>query len=174
MKYCPNCGSGIVDEATFCPNCGNSVGAPANPQTGYNPNAGYAPVTPVYDPYDHTAEFDPKDISDNKVIAMLVYLAGWIGIFVALLASKESKYAGFHVRQALKFTVIETLLPIVLAVGAIINIIPFLGWIVYGLAALAGVVASGAIFVLKIICFFQICKGEAKEASFVRDLKFLK
>ena len=174
MKYCPNCGSGIADEATFCPNCGNGVGAPAGPQTGYNPNAGYAPVAPAYDPYDHTAEFDPKDISDNKVIAMLVYLTGWIGIFVALLASKESKYAGFHVRQALKFTVIETLLPIVLAVGAVVNIIPILGWIVYGLAALAGVVASGAIFVLKIICFFQICKGEAKEASFVRDLKFLK
>lgn len=176
VKYCPRCGSTIADEATFCPACGNSIGAPAGPTPGYNPNPGYppAPVYPAYDPCDHTAEFDPKDISDNKVISMLVYLTGWVGIFVALLASSSSKYASFHVRQALKFTVIETLIPIVLLVGAVINIIPVLGTIVYVLLALASVVASGTIFVLKIICFFQICKGKAKEPAIVNKLKFLK
>lgn len=54
----------------------------------------YAPV----DPYDHTAEFSQKDISDNKVIAMLVYLMGAVGIIIALLASSESPYVSFHVR----------------------------------------------------------------------------
>ena len=33
MKYCPNCGSEIQDDAVFCPNCGRSVSsAPAQTQ----------------------------------------------------------------------------------------------------------------------------------------------
>ena len=64
---------------------------------------------PAYDPYDHTAEFDPKDISDNKVFAMICYLMGFIGIIVALLATNSSKYAMFHVRQALKIEVASIL-----------------------------------------------------------------
>ena len=69
----------------------------------------------MVDPYDHTAEFDPKDISDNKVICMLIYLTGAIGIFIALLASSTSQYVAFHVRQALKFLVVYSLMAIVLA-----------------------------------------------------------
>lgn len=79
---------------------------------------------PAYDPYDHTAEFDPKDISDNKVFAMLCYLMDFIGIIVALLATHSSKYTMFHVRQALKITVVSILSVFVL-------IIPFLGWIAF-------------------------------------------
>lgn len=160
MKYCSHCGTALEDNATFCSGCGNSVGSNS--------------AVPAVDPYDHTSEFDPQDISDNKVISMLVYLTGWLGIIVALLASSTSKYAGFHVRQALKFTVLETLLPIALMVGAIINIIPILGWVVYGLLLLAAVIAYITMFVLKIICFFQICCGKAKEPAILNKLNFLK
>ena len=161
MKICPKCNAQLDDNAAFCTNCGV-------------PFAPVAPVAPAYDPYDHTAEFDAKDVSDNKVIAMLVYLMGPIGIIIALLAANTSAYAGFHLRQALKFTVVEILAPIVLAVAAIINIIPFLGWFVFALLALGYAVLSCALFVIKIICFFQICKGQAKEAAIIRSLKFLK
>lgn len=160
MKYCSKCGIALADDATFCSNCGNALSATT--------------AAPAVDPFDHTAEFDPQDISDNKVISMLVYLTGWLGIIVALLASSTSKYAGFHVRQALKFTVVETLLPIVLAVGALINIIPFLGWFVYGVLALAAAAVYVTMFVLKIICFFQICKGQAKEPALLNKLSFLR
>ena len=169
MKYCPNCGSGIADEATFCPNCGNGVGNPANPAPGYNPNPGYAPgynpppVYPAYDPYDHTAEFDPKDISENKVICMLVYLAGYIGILVALLMSSSSKYVAFHVRQALKIEVVTML-------GAIVTALLF--WTV--IVPIAAGILAIALFVVKIICFFQICSGKAKEPAIICNLKFMK
>ena len=52
-------------------------------------------------------------ISENKVLAMLCYLMGVIGIILALLGSHESRYAGFHVRQVLKFVVVEALLVII-------------------------------------------------------------
>lgn len=151
MKICPKCGAQCEDTASFCTTCGYSFSGAA---------PGYAP--PI-DPYDHTARFDPKDISDNKVIAMLVYLMGPIGIIIALLASANSPYVGFHLRQALKFVVVEALLGIVAAA---------LIWTV--IAPLAAAIMSMILFVLKVICFFQICSGKAKEAPIIRELNFLK
>lgn len=164
MIICPNCQVQLPDDAMFCTNCGvQFVGTQETPQ---NPNFNtYAPQysAPTYDPYDHTAEFDPKDISDNKVLSMLVYLMGWIGIIIALLGSNSSPYVAFHVRQALKFTVVSILM-------TICTLLLFWTFIV----PLAFGVISLALFVIKIICFFQICSGKAKEPAIIRSLKFLK
>ena len=149
MKNCVNCNAPIEDDAVFCPACGAA-------QTAAQP-------APAADPYDHTAEFDAKDISDNKVISMLVYLLGPIGIIIALLASNTSAYAGFHVRQALKFTVVEILLTICAVVLVWTLVVPI---------AAAGFECF--LLVVKVICFFQICGGKAKEPIFIRSLGFLK
>ena len=90
MRQCPKCGTPIEDGSTFCTTCGLKIEpqpaeAPKPQNNAYNPNFGAAPnmgagnPNPVYqqppyapqppmppaDPYDHTAEFDAKDISDN-------------------------------------------------------------------------------------------------------------
>ena len=195
MKTCPNCQQQMDDNLAFCMNCGTQLPAaepapapqpvpapqPASPYVNQAPpqdspyanqippqNGPYGAVppvqpAPVFDPYDHTAEFDAKDISDNKVISMLVYLMGAIGIVIALLAANTSPYAAFHVRQALKFTVVTILLAIVTAVLCWTIIVP----IVAGIAAIA-------LLVIKVICFFQICKGKAVEPYLIRNLTFLK
>lgn len=179
MKICPNCNAQLNDSAMFCINCGTqfanqqqSNSQQQNPQFAqqqpYNQQQGYQmPSQPnyvsQYDSYDHTAEFDPKDISDNKVISMLVYLMGAIGIVIALLASNTSKYVSFHVRQALKFTVVEILSSIIAIVLCWTIIVP----IAYGVLILV-------LTVIKFICFFQICSGKAKEPAIIRNLKFLK
>ena len=98
MKNCFNCNNQVDDNATFCPNCGANL------------VAGTAPQTAQPDPYDHTAEFDPQDISENKVYCMLAYLMGVIGIIIALLAGKDSPYVKFHIRQAIKLSVADILL----------------------------------------------------------------
>ncbi len=152
MKICPKCNTQVADEATFCTGCGVQF-APVQA----------APVVPAVDPYDHTAEFDAKDISDNKVIAMLVYLMGPIGIIIALLASSTSPYAAFHVRQSLKFAVVE----ILSAVCAILLCWTFIVPIAYGIFTLV-------LVVLKFICFFQICSGKAKEPAIIKSLGFLR
>ena len=102
MAFCPNCGAQVEDGVAFCPQCG----------TGLN---GAAPMPPI-DIYDHTMEFHPQDISDNKVYAMLCYLMGTIGIIIALLASAESPYLKFHIRQAVKISVTSMLTWIAAAV----------------------------------------------------------
>lgn len=164
MKICPNCRNQLKDEAVFCPFCGtNTAGAPQPPQDSYQPVPPYAQPVPAFDPYDHTADFDPQDISDNKVICMLVYLMGIVGVLLALLASSTSKYAAFHVRQALKITVVTTLVSIASALLCWTFIVPIA----------AGIFVI-VLFVVKVICFFQICNGKAKEAPIVRSLNFLK
>lgn len=150
MKTCPKCGAQMEDNALFCATCGANFSNP------------YA-ATPVVPEWDHTAEFDPKDVSDNKVIAMLVYLLGAVGILLALIGSSNSPYAAFHVRQSLKFMVIETLLAIVTAI---------LFWTI--IVPIAAGIFMGVLFVVKIICFVSICKGEAKEPAIIRSFKFLK
>jgi len=172
MKNCPVCNAPLNDESVFCTQCGapqQAQQAPAGeqaapaytaPQNNYN---NYAAPVYVANPYDHTAEMDPKDISDNKVFAMCIYLMGWIGILVALLASKDSEYVKFHIRQAMKIEVTNILLAIISVIGAFLVIVP-----------IAGVVCMAILFVLRIIAFFQICGGKAKEPGIIRGLGFLK
>lgn len=157
MKYCPKCGAQMEDNAAFCPNCGN------NAQPNGSPNQAPVYAAPEPDPFDHTEEFDAKDISENKVLCMLVYLMGAIGIIYALLAGKDSKYVAFHVRQALKFEVVTILLGIVMALLFWTIIVPIVGG-----------VCLAIVLVLKVICFFKICSGKAKEPAIIRSLGFLK
>lgn len=148
MAFCPNCGAQVEEGVAFCPQCGTGLNGPAP-----------API----DYYDHTAEFHPQDISDNKVYAMLCYLMGTIGIIIALLASAESPYLKFHIRQAVKISVTSMLLWIAAIVLCWTLIVP----------AAAGVL-SIVIFVIRIISFFRICSGRSVEPELVRSLNFLR
>lgn len=150
MKFCSQCGNQLDDAATVCNNCG------ANMQANYQP--------PIYvDPYNHTNEFDASDISENKAVAMLPYLLGTIGLLIAALLSKSSKYVTFHLKQALKILVVEAILIILAAILFITIIVPIAAGICFII-----------LFVLKIIQFFSICSGKAKEVPIIRSLGFLK
>lgn len=145
MKFCPNCRITYDDSANACSQCGSPLMSVPN-QT--------------FNPTDHTAEFNPMDISDNKVLAMIPYLFGWIGIIITLLACGTSPYAAFHVKQALKIQVIA-------ALSALLVIIPILGWIVFGVWAIITVV-------IDIICFVKVCQGKAEEPPIISRFNFLK
>lgn len=147
MKFCPNCRISYDDSANVCGQCGTPL-VQIIPQ-------------PVAAPGNHTAEFDPADISANKVLAMTPYLFGWAGIIIALLAAAQSPYAAFHVKQALKIQIVAALVSIV---GALI---PVLGWIAVGIYAVVSLVIT-------IVSFVGVCKGEANEPMLIRNLNFLK
>ena len=149
MKVCPQCQLSYDDSAQNCGKCGGPLVTIQNQfqQT-------------IVDPNDHTAEFDAADISANKVLAMVPYLMGWLGILITLLASGTSAYAGFHVRQALKIQVVT-------ALSFVLAVIPFLGWIVMGIWMVIAMV-------LNLICFFRVCKGTAIEPPIVKGIGFLK
>lgn len=160
MKQCQHCQTQLDDGAVFCATCGARVGQNA-PENNVPPQQ--TAYVPPIDPYDHTNEFDAADISNNKVISMLVYLMGTLGILIALIASSSSPYVAFHVRQALKFTVVNILLGIIALILCWTVIVPIVCGIMFAV-----------LFIIKIVCFFQICSGKAKEPAIIRDLGFLK
>lgn len=145
-----------------------------------------------YNPYDHTADFTPADISDNKVMAMILYLCGSIGLLIGLLY-KRSAYVTFHLRQVLKLFMLEVLTKICAAIigffislfsiGSIISDLSYgtagIRSLLFGSAAftvplvITGIV-SIIILVVKIICFFHVCNGKAIEAPIVRVLRFMR
>ena len=128
----------------------------------------YQPVPQPYqqsafDPTDHTSEFTAKDISDNKVFAMLPYLTSFIGVIIALLAAPSSPYTMFHVRQGLKIMVTEILLGLVTALLVWTIIVP-----------IAAGICMVILLVVQIICFVRVCKGQAKEVPIIKGFGFLK
>lgn len=166
MKICPNCKTQSEDNATFCTTCGARFApAQAQPQSTYQaqPQQTYYAPTPVYDPFDHTADFDEKDIAENKLFALLAYLLGPIGVIIVLLMGNTSAYAAFHVRQSLKFTVVEVLSALVCGILAIL-VLPL---IAYGIFTIV-------LAVVKVITVFQVCSGKAKDAAVIRSFSFLR
>ncbi len=147
MKVCPQCQLSYDDSAQNCGKCGGPLVTIQNQQ-------------PYNESDDHTAEFDVADISENKVLAMVPYLLGWLGVLITLLVADSSPYVGFHVRQAMKILVVTTL-------SRFLLIIPILGWVVAPIWYIISIV-------LRLICFFRVCKGKAMEPPLVDDFKFLK
>ena len=113
--------------------------------------------------YDHTDEFDAEDISRNKVTAMAAYLLGPLGVIIALLAGKDSPYADFHMRQGLKFVVVEALISFIALL---------LCWTIVVPAAAVGVAII--LEIVKIVTFVSVCKGRAVEPAIIRSLGFLR
>ena len=163
MKVCPKCGLRLEDHMQVCPRCNHSFEPREyRDDPGYRDNGGYRPAPPQYapDPFDHTHEFAPQDVSRNKVFALAGYLLGFIGIVIALLYSKESPYLKFHIHQAMKITVTQALLVLVFC-------IPLLGW-------LAGWVCSVILYVVQWICVFRTASGKSMEVPILKKYEFLK
>lgn len=166
MKVCPICHSQVSDESNYCTMCGNRI-LDGDQTVPYQPpvyqNAYQQYQQPVYNPYDHTAEFEASDIAQNKLYAMVMYLLSVIGIVIALLGAKDSAYVQFHLRQNLKFLILEAVLALCAGLLAITIIVPII-------CAVCLVIVE----VLKVIAFFQVCNGKAKEPAIIRSLGFLK
>lgn len=185
---CNKCGMQNADNAVFCHNCGENFEKSSQvqsqnaqqsathqeppqqqqqqqwSQSAYNPQ--FAQQVPYRNPYDHTAEYDQKEISDNKIYAVLPYLLGWIGVLVALLACRTRtngcSYIDFHVKQALRITVVNTLLGIIALA---------LCWTF--VAPVICAVCMAVMWIIKIIGFFSVCRGNAKELPIIRGMGFL-
>ena len=160
MKFCTECGAQLDDNTIFCTQCGTNlnVGTTAAPAE----EVVQAEEKPA-PKYDHTDEMDADDIHENKVIALSVYALGIIGIIIAALAGKKSKFVQYHLRQGLRFLIVEIILVVIMA-ATFWTIVGFIGAIV-GLCILA---------VLIVISFIQTCMGKAIEPAIIRNFGFLK
>lgn len=115
---------------------------------------------------DSTNEFDPKDIEQNKVMAILAYLG--ILVLVPIFAAKGSKFARFHANQGLILCIIGIILYLLVQVLLVISV---------KLAAILGIfmwIIELGILVLAIIGIINAAKGRAKELPLVGNYRILK
>lgn len=186
MKRCSSCNTLCEDYATVCTRCGKRLDARQGGQKGpvqADPYGGQMhpwEERGIYgDRFDHTREFSPEVISKGKPMAMATYLFGIIGLVMGLL-SRDSAYVQFHVRQNVKYLVLNW---IVAACCLILT-----GFFVFiGVAVGSfGMLKAGSVFlvlygiyilvitVLKFICFVWVGQGKAVEALLVRNLGFMR
>ena len=114
---------------------------------------------------DSTSEFDPNDIQQNKVMAILAYLS-WL-VLIPLFAAKESKFARYHCNQGIMLAIAEI---IVWVIFGILSIIPYVGWIFIVLNSLISLVC----LVFAVIGIINAANGKAKELPFIGQFNILK
>ena len=93
---------------------------------------------------------------------MSVYLLGAVGIIIGLLMSPKSEFTRFHVRQSLKFMILEALILLFSTLLCWTFIVPILGMI-----------ALLVLLIAKILCFVDVCRGKAVESPVLQYIKFL-
>lgn len=131
----------------------------SQPQAFENEQMNYQNQYRSYDPSDHTAEFDPRDIADNKLFAVLPYFTLLYGLIIALLI-KESAFCKFHAKNALRLKIASFL-------ALIPAIIPILGWFVSAILFLI-------LTVINIIAIVQCFQGQAKDLPIISNIGFLR
>ena len=114
----------------------------------------------AFDPKDHTSEFDPKDIADNKLFAILPYLFSCIAGIIVGIYVKDSEFVKFHIKNSIRIDITAFLL-------LLVCIIPFIGWII-------AIVGAIVLFVIDIIAIVWAFQGKAKELPIIGSIGFLK
>ncbi|MBO4265947.1 MAG: zinc-ribbon domain-containing protein [Lachnospiraceae bacterium] len=145
MAFCSNCGKEVPEGASVCSSCGATLGA--------------APAVKSVEQFDHTSDYDAADISANKVYALSAYILSFFGVLLCNVLAKESPFAQFHAREALKLDVVAIVVYVLSVLLCWTCIVP-----------IAGAVLEIILIVVRIISFVQVCKGEAKEPWLIRSL----
>ncbi len=123
------------------------------------------PTAPVVSSTDHTAEFSPAEVADNKLFAALIYALSIVGVVIALLANLNNKsaYLKFHIKQGLKLFIANMIVTVASLVLCWTFIVP-----------IAGAVCAIILVVVQIICFIQTLRNKSVEPPIISGLGFLK
>ncbi len=193
MSFCPKCGNQVEDGVAFCPACGaNLTTSEANtteqqtasqqPNYQENQNTQNQNFTNAFNNLnntaDSTAECDPADIQNNKVMAVLSYFG--ILVLIPIFAAKNSKFARFHANQGLLLFIAEIALQIIQRILQAVfpyhwtSSYTYTRGIVYNILAFVIAVLMIVILVLTIIGIVNAVKGKAKELPIIGSIKILK
>lgn len=111
---------------------------------------------------DTSAAYDPKDIENNKLYAIISYF--WILFLVPLFLAKDSKFARFHCNQGIVFFIATIILGVVNAIASIIPLVRVIVSLATGLIGLA----------LLVIGVINAAQGKAKELPVIGGIRILK
>lgn len=149
MAFCSKCGKQIPDGQTLCDQC-------AAQQTSGNSSQ--------WAGKEETDRFDPMDIQNNKVMAVLSY----IGIFVLIpiFAAKNSPYARYHANQGLLLFLAEIVwvvfCSVINACLGILNLFGVLFWIISSVVSSVLGILSLVFLALAIYGIVNAATGKAK------------
>ena len=156
MAFCSKCGAELEEGAKFCALCGAAT------EVKTTADSVAETVKDKFEEFNNTAdttnEYDPADIANNKVMAVLAYFG--ILVLIPIFAAKESKFARFHANQGLVLWLATIILN---AIG----IIPIIGTII----SLIGSIAAFVLFILGII---NAATGKAKELPIIGKISLIK
>lgn len=154
MMICKNCGNTVPDHAIRCPVCGASVVSA--------------------DTADYTAQYDPRDIEDNRVYAVFSYIG--LLVLIPILGARNSYFARFHANQGLLLLLTSAVYSVATRIATrVLDLIfgGFLSFIPNTFSAAASLI--GLIFVvLMVLGIINAATGKAKELPFLGRFRVLK
>lgn len=176
MTYCGKCGTKVEEGIKFCPGCGNEIVAEAAAEEKVNAENKTAnndfseKIASLNNTADTTADFDAKDIEQNKIMGVLAYLS-WL-VLIPIFAAPKSKFARYHANQGLVLAISEIAYWIATAIiNAILYAISWrLGSIVSTLLSIINI----GFLIITVIGIINAANGKAKELPIVGKFKILK
>ena len=111
---------------------------------------------------DTTNQFDPNDIAQNKVMAILAYII----FLIPLLAAKDSPYARYHTNQGLALIILSVVINVAASILDFVGL-SFIGWIIRSVGGLI-------VLVFAILGIVNANGGKAKQLPIIGGMKLLK
>lgn len=149
--YCKTCRQPLPHDARRCPNCGAPVENPVL-QNGAR---------------DFTADYDPRDIQENRGWGILSYF-GFL-VLIPIFAARNSYFARFHANQGLVlflfyacYSVLTRIITNILNLA--LGFIPFVPGMISAALQFIGII----FFVLMILGIANAASGKVKELPFIR------
>ncbi|MBQ8569515.1 MAG: DUF4870 domain-containing protein [Oscillospiraceae bacterium] len=116
---------------------------------------------------------DKSDVQQNKGMGMLVAIIPVL-FFVPLVSggANKSPFLKFMANQGLVFTVTCIVLSVIMKiVGAVLGIIPFLGW---SLSTIIGAVVGLVQFILWLMMVISVINNEPKKYFVIGEIELIK
>ena len=155
--YCRNCGQQVPNDARHCPNCGAVVTDTQNnaAQTGTR---------------DFTADYDPRDIQENRGWGILSYF-GFL-VLIPIFAARNSYFARFHANQGLVLFLFSACYSVLTRIiTSILNLtLGFVPGMISATLQFIGII----FFVLMILGIANAASGKVKELPFIGRIRLLK
>lgn len=165
MAKCVNCGAELKEDETVCPVCGTLVVRDENKEDTQSEKP--AGQNQTKKKGDHTDEYDPADIAQNKTKSVFCYI--WVFVLIAVFDPKDSDFVRFHRRQGLLLLAAETLyaVNVYLTLNFMRMLLPNIFVVLMGIPSFAGFIVF---IVLMIKGIKTAARGQAKELPVIGRL----